>query len=174
MPGVSLLIPSLSSGASLTLIVASAGRRRHRCWCVSSRMSSTCIRRWSSSLRGQMISPGTPAPSTPAMIEDNFRAMTAIARQNGIKVVLASITPAFSYPWKPGIEPVATIREVNGWLSDFCAVQKFVYLDYYSALVDEKGAMKPGLSKDGVHPTAAGYAIMAPLAEAAIAKALAK
>jgi lysophospholipase L1-like esterase len=117
---------------------------------------------------------GNTGPSTPAMIEDNFRAMTAIARQNGIKVVLASITPAFSYPWKPGIEPVATIREVNGWLSDFCAVQKFVYLDYYSALVDEKGAMKPGLSKDGVHPTAAGYAIMAPLAEAAIAKALAK
>jgi lysophospholipase L1-like esterase len=116
---------------------------------------------------------GNTGPSTPAMIEDNFRAMTAIAKQNGIKVVLASITPAFSYPWKPGIAPVATIREVNGWLRDFCAVQKLVYLDYYSAMADEKGAMKPGLSKDGVHPTAAGYAIMGPLAEAAIKHALA-
>ncbi len=116
---------------------------------------------------------GNTGPSTPAMIEDNFRAMTAIARQNGIKVVLASITPAFSYPWKPGIEPVPTIREVNGWLRDFCAVQHLVYLDYYSAMADEKGAMKPGLAKDGVHPTAAGYAIMGPLAEAAIKQALA-
>ena len=107
------------------------------------------------------------------MIEDNFRAMTAIARQNGIKVVLASITPAYSYPWKPGIEPVATIREVNGWLRDFCSVQKLVYLDYYSAMADGKGAMKPGLAKDGVHPNAAGYALMGPLAEAAIKRAFA-
>ena len=116
---------------------------------------------------------GNTGPSTPAMIEDNFRAMTAIARQNGIKVVLASITPAYSYPWKPGIEPVATIREVNGWLRDFCAVQKLVYLDYYSAMADGKGAMKPGLAKDGVHPNAAGYALMGPLAEAAIKRAFA-
>jgi lysophospholipase L1-like esterase len=115
---------------------------------------------------------GNTGPSTPAMIEDNFRAMTSIARQNGIKVVLASITPAFSYPWKPVIEPVATIREVNGWLRDFCAEQHFVYLDYYSAMSDEKGAMKPGLAKDGVHPTSAGYAVMGPLAEAAIAQAM--
>jgi lysophospholipase L1-like esterase len=117
---------------------------------------------------------GNTGPSTPAMIEDNFRAMTSIARQNGIKVVLASITPAYSYPWKPNIEPVAAIREVNGWLRDFCGVQHLVYLDYYSAMADEKGAMKPGLAKDGVHPTTAGYAIMGPLAEAAIAQALAK
>jgi len=117
---------------------------------------------------------GNTGPSTPAMIEDNFRAMSTIATQAGIKVVLASITPAYSYPWKPGIEPVATIREVNAWLKDFCATQHFVYLDYYTAMADEKGAMKPGLAKDGVHPTAAGYAIMGPLAEAAIAQALAK
>ena len=117
---------------------------------------------------------GNTGPSTPAMIEDNFRAMTAIARQNGIKVVLASITPATSYPWRAGIAPVATIREVNGWLRDFCGVQHLVYLDYYSAMADDKGAMKPGLAKDGVHPTAAGYAVMGPLAEGAIKQALAR
>lgn len=117
---------------------------------------------------------GNTGPSTPAMIEDNFRAMTAIAQQNGIKVILASISPAYRYPWKPEIDPVDTIRELNAWLQEFCKAQHLVYLDYYTAMADEKGAMKPGLATDGVHPTAAGYAIMAPLAEAAIARALAK
>jgi len=115
---------------------------------------------------------GNTGPSTPQMIEDNFRSMAAIAQQNGIKVVLASILPAGSYPWRPGVQPVATIREVNAWLKDFCAAQHFVYLDYYAAMADDKGAMKQGLASDGVHPTAAGYAVMAPLAEAAIAQAL--
>ena len=115
---------------------------------------------------------GNTGPSTPQMIEDNFVSMTGIARASGIKVILASITPAYNYPWKPGIDPVPTIRELNAWLKDYCAKQGLTYLDYYSAMSDEKGAMKPGLAKDGVHPTAQGYAIMGPLAEAAIAKAL--
>jgi GDSL-like Lipase/Acylhydrolase family len=80
-------------------------------------------------------------------------------------------TPAYNYPWKPGVDPVPTIREVNAWLKDYCAKQGLTYLDYYSAMADEKGAMKPGLAKDGVHPTGQGYAIMGPLAEAAIAAA---
>ncbi len=117
---------------------------------------------------------GNTGPSTPQMIEDNFTSMADIARASGIKVILASITPAYNYPWKPGIDPVPTIRELNAWLKDYCAKQGLTYLDYYSAMSDEKGAMKPGLAKDGVHPTAQGYAIMGPLAEAAIAKALQK
>jgi lysophospholipase L1-like esterase len=115
---------------------------------------------------------GNTGPETPAMIEDNFRAMTDIARRNGIRVVLASITPAARYPWRPGVESVAEIRELNAWLKQYAAEQKLVYLDYYTAMADAGGAMKPGLSSDGVHPTEAGYAVMAPLAEAAIAKAL--
>jgi lysophospholipase L1-like esterase len=115
---------------------------------------------------------GNTGPETPAMIEDNFRAMTDIARRNGIRVVLASITPAARYPWRPGVESVPEIRELNAWLKQYAAEQKLVYLDYYSAMADADGAMKPGLSSDGVHPTEAGYAVMAPLAEAAIAKAL--
>ncbi|HTZ56558.1 MAG TPA: SGNH/GDSL hydrolase family protein [Acidobacteriaceae bacterium] len=117
---------------------------------------------------------GNTGPSTPQMIEDNFTSMTEIARASGIKVILASITPAYSYPWKPGVDPVPTIREMNEWLKNYCAREGFTYLDYYSAMSDDKGAMKPGLAKDGVHPTAAGYAIMQPLAEAAIAQALRK
>ena len=115
---------------------------------------------------------GNTGPETPEMIEDNFRAMTDVARRNGIRVVLASITPAARYPWRPGVESVAEIRELNGWLRQFCAEQRLVYLDYYSAMSDGTGAMKPGLSSDGVHPTEAGYAVMAPLAEAAIAQAI--
>jgi hypothetical protein len=106
------------------------------------------------------------------MIEDNFISMAEIARASGIKVILASITPANDYPWEPEVDPVPTIREDNSWLKDYCAKQGLTYLDYYSAMSDEKGVMKPGLAKDGVHPTAQGYAIMGPLAEAAIAKAL--
>ena len=117
---------------------------------------------------------GNTGPSTPQMIEDNFTSMAAIARQHGIKVIFASITPAYAYPWKPEIEPVPIILEINAWLKAYCAQEGFTYLDYYTAMADAKGAMKPGLAKDGVHPTAAGYAVMTPLAEAAIAAALAK
>jgi len=115
---------------------------------------------------------GNTGPSTPQMTEDNFAAMASIAKENGIRVIPASITPVYNYPWKQGVEPVPVIREINGWLKDYAAREHLVYLDYYSAMVDEKGAMKPGLSSDGVHPTAQGYAVMAPLAEAAIAEAL--
>jgi len=115
---------------------------------------------------------GNTGPETPTMIEDNFRAMTDVARRNGIRVVLASITPAARYPWRPDVESVPEIRELNAWLKQYAAEQNLVYLDYYSAMADADGAMKPGLSSDGVHPTEAGYAVMAPLAEAAIAQAL--
>ena len=115
---------------------------------------------------------GNTGPSTQQMIEDNYTSMAEIAKQNGIKVVFASITPAFAYPWKPGIQPVERIRELNKWLQDFCSRNGCVYLDYYSSMVDANGAMLPGLSSDGVHPTAKGYSVMAPLAERAIAQAL--
>ncbi len=65
------------------------------------------------------------------------------------------------------------ILELNKWLKDYCAANGLVYLDYFSALVDDKGLLKKELADDGLHPNAAGFKIMAPLAEAAIAKALA-
>jgi len=45
---------------------------------------------------------------------------------------------------------------------------------YFAAMVDDKGLLKRDLAEDGLHPNAAGFKIMAPLAEAAIGKALAK
>jgi lysophospholipase L1-like esterase len=115
---------------------------------------------------------GNTGPSTQQMIEDNYTSMAEIAKQNGIKVVFASLTPVFAYPWKPRVQPVERIRELNKWLQDFCSRNGCVYLDYYSSMADANGAMLPGLSSDGVHPTAKGYAAMAPLAEHAIAQAL--
>jgi lysophospholipase L1-like esterase len=115
---------------------------------------------------------GNTGPTTNQMIEDNFTSMVDIARQNGIKVVIASLTPAFAYPWRPGVHPVERIRALNAWLQKLCSGNRCVYLDYYSSMADADGAMLPGLSSDGVHPTAKGYGVMAPLAEAAIAKAL--
>ncbi len=114
---------------------------------------------------------GNTGPSTPEMIEDNLTSMAQIARANGIRVVLASITPAYDYPWKPNSFPTSTILAVNQWIKTFCATHNFTYLDYYTPLADDKGAILPGLSLDGVHPLAKGYAIMAPLAEKAIADA---
>ena len=117
---------------------------------------------------------GNTGPSTPKMIEDNFTSMADIAKQSGIKMVLASILPTSGYFWSPAIHPVEEIRTVNAWLKDFCKKNGLVYLDYYDAMTDPQGAMRPGLSSDGVHPTAAGYAVMAPLAEKAIEEALRK
>jgi lysophospholipase L1-like esterase len=117
---------------------------------------------------------GNTGPMTPEMTEGNFRAMVEMARGNGIKVVITSILPAGDFPWKRGMEPAPKIRALNQWLQDYCKSEGIVYVDYYSALADENGAMKAGLSADGVHPNATGYAIMAPLAEAGIQKALGK
>jgi lysophospholipase L1-like esterase len=66
------------------------------------------------------------------------------------------------------------VLALNRWLQDYCAKNGCVYLDYFSALTDQKGLLKKELAEDGLHPNAAGYKIMAPLAEAAIQKALAR
>ncbi len=116
---------------------------------------------------------GNTGPSTPQMIEDNFMSMADLAKANNIRVVLASILPAASYPWKPGIDPVEQIRALNNWLRNYSAANGCIYLDYYSAMVDADNGMKKELTLDGVHPNPAGYAVMAPLAEKAIAQALA-
>lgn len=116
---------------------------------------------------------GNTGPATPEMIEDNFAAMAAIAKQNGIKMVIASILPSDRLGWAPSIQPADEVRQINGWLRDFCSTHGLVYLNYYDSLVDSQGGMRQGYSSDGVHPTGKGYAIMAPLAEQAIDRALA-
>jgi lysophospholipase L1-like esterase len=113
-------------------------------------------------------------PMTEEMTLDDFRAMTEMARVNGIKVVVASILPAGEFFWHQGLEPAPKIRALNARLAAWCKAEGIVWVNYYTPMADANGAMKPELSPDGVHPNAAGYAIMAPLAEAGIAKALGK
>ena len=114
-------------------------------------------------------------PETDEQIQDNFRSMVAIAKANHIRVILCSIPPADRFDWRPGIAPVERIRSLNAWLKSYTAAEKLVYVDYYTALSTPEGAMKPELAADQhVHPNADGYAVMQPLAEAAIGKALAQ
>lgn len=111
-------------------------------------------------------------PTTLEAIEDNLQSMAELAQCNGIRVVLASILPVLDYPWRPGLQPADKITALNRWIVAFCARNRLVYLDYYSAMVDEKRGLRPDLTRDGVHPTTAGYAVMAPLAEQAIRETL--
>jgi lysophospholipase L1-like esterase len=117
--------------------------------------------------------------------EDYLMAMSDIARANNIKVVLAALTPVCDYHLAPGrggvlptpqtqSRPPEKILALNRWIKDYAAKNHFVYLDYFSATVDDKGFFKTEITNDGLHPNAAGYEIMAPLAEKAIAQALGK
>ena len=122
---------------------------------------------------------GNTGPITLAEIEGNLISMADLARANGIKVVLASLLPISDYEQRDGKPIIQSarrapekIRALNEWMHAYAARNKLIYLDYYSAMIDDKGFLKEELSEDGLHPNAKGYAIMAPLAEASIAKAL--
>ena len=115
---------------------------------------------------------GNTGPSTIEMIEDNLRSMAEIANANGIRVVLSSVLPVYDYPWRPGLEPAPKIMALNAWMKDYAAKTGATYLDYHSAMQDARHGMRAGLASDEVHPTEAGYRVMAPLAEKAIAEAL--
>ena len=115
---------------------------------------------------------GNTGPSTLTMTEDNVRSMVSIARANNIRVILASVLPVIDFAWRRGLEPAGKIRNLNAWLQQYAASTGCTWLDYYTALTDPQGGMKPGTSLDGVHPSPAGYAIMAPLAQAAIDRTL--
>ena len=115
---------------------------------------------------------GNTGPSSPEDFKNNIRAMVDLARANHIQVVLASILPAERFPWRPDIQPVEQIRQLNQWLQQFAGQHHLIYADYYSALTTPSGAFRPELSNDGVHPNSDGYAAMRPIADAALRKAV--
>lgn len=115
---------------------------------------------------------GNTGAATLAMVEGNIQSMAELARAHGIKVILASVPPAAAFPWAPDKQPAPQIAALNAWLKGYAAREGFTWVDYRPVLDDGTGAMKPGLSSDGVHPTAAGYAVMKPLALAAVRQAL--
>jgi lysophospholipase L1-like esterase len=124
---------------------------------------------------------GNTGPVTDADIEQNIAAISELAAAHGVRMVLASILPISNYHVRPETGPAQTTRRpmprilaLNAWIRKYAAEHGHVFLDYVPAVADEKGLLRADLSEDDLHPNAKGYALMAPLAEHAIAKALAK
>ena len=125
---------------------------------------------------------GNTGPMTLANIEDNLTSMVELARANGVRVVLAALLPVSDYEKnREGKQIIQTtqrppeqVRALNEWMRKYTAANGLTYLDYYSAMVDERGFLKDELSDDGLHPNEKGYAVMTPLAEQAIVSALKK
>ena len=115
---------------------------------------------------------GNTGPMTAEQTFGNIVSMAELAEANGIKVVISSILPAAKYPWKPEVESVKPINEINTMLKYYAKGKGFVYVDYFTAMVNTENGIKEGLAYDGVHPTLEGYKVMEPLAKAAIAEAL--
>jgi lysophospholipase L1-like esterase len=111
----------------------------------------------------------------PSRLEDvfgNLVSMAELARINHIKVVLASVTPAFAFPWRQAINPVPKVKALNNMIRAYAEKNHLVYLDYFTAMADSRSGLPANLSKDGVHPNLEGYKMMEPLAEHAISEAL--
>lgn len=121
---------------------------------------------------------GNTGPMTDQEIEANFESMAELAKAHGIRVVLSSILPTSAYHTAPNgvpqtiTRPMTRIRALNDWTQKYAASERHVYLDYFSAMVDSSGLLREELSADDLHPNEKGYAVMAPLAEAAIKQAL--
>lgn len=111
-------------------------------------------------------------PIKPEETYGNIVSMVELARAEHIKVVMSSILPANHFPWRPAIDPTEKVIAINKMLKDYADANHIVYLDYYSAMVDDKKGLPSNLSGDGVHPNLAGYKVMEPLADKAIAEAL--
>ncbi len=125
---------------------------------------------------------GNAGRTTPEAIEANLADMAELAQVHGIRVVLASLLPISDDKKDPRGTPInrstdrppETLRALNRWLADYARANRHLYLDYASAVSDARGMLRSELTDDGLHPNAAGYAVMAPLAERAIAQALAR
>jgi|SRR5579872_682627 len=121
---------------------------------------------------------GNTGPMTNEEIEANIESMAELAKTHGIKVVLSSILPTSAYHTPPNVSPQTTqrpmdrIKAINTWMKRYAEANGYVYLDYFSAMLDGTGLMKAELTGDDLHPNLDGYKIMEPLAEAAVQKAL--
>jgi acyl-CoA thioesterase I len=122
---------------------------------------------------------GNTGPYSNEEIQGNLQTMAELAKSHGIRVVLASVLPVSAYHQAPAsplpqtsVRPMKRIRALNDWMKPYAAANGHLYLDYFSAMVDDTGHLRTELSEDDLHPNAQGYAIMGPLAEAAIQKAL--
>jgi lysophospholipase L1-like esterase len=120
---------------------------------------------------------GNTGPMTVEQIEANYASMAELARAHSIRVVFSSVTPVHNYtPRSQNMfltRAPEKILALNQWLRSYCEQNNLIYVDYFNAMTDSHGMMQQNLAADGLHPNDAGYKIMAPLAEAAVEKALA-
>ena len=115
---------------------------------------------------------GNTGPETLEQIEDNLASMAEMAAANHIRVVLCSVLPAFDFPWRLGMTPAPKVLALNVWIKAYAAEKGYPYVDFHTAMKDQRDGLPATLSRDGVHPLPVGYAMMAPLVEAGIEKAL--
>jgi lysophospholipase L1-like esterase len=123
---------------------------------------------------------GNTGPMSLEAIEDNLTSMAELARANKIRVVLAAVLPVSDYDRTKEGKPITRtvqrpperIKALNDWIRKYAADTHAIYLDYFAAMVDDRGFLKEELSEDGLHPNQKGYEVMAPLAERAISEAL--
>jgi lysophospholipase L1-like esterase len=119
---------------------------------------------------------GNTGPIANEEIEGNLASLADLARMHDIRVVLSSVMPVHNYTPRAqeffASRPAERIVALNRWLREYTAANSVVYLDYYSAMVDDRGMLRRDLAEDGLHPNATGYAIMARLADDAIQRAL--
>jgi lysophospholipase L1-like esterase len=108
------------------------------------------------------------------VIEDNIFSMIELAKSNDISVILCSVLPVFDYPWSPGKEPAEKIIELNNALKFYAETHDITFVDFHTPMKDERNGLRLELGEDGVHPNVAGYLIMEPIVEAAIATELQK
>lgn len=115
---------------------------------------------------------GNTGFSSVKMITDNLAAMAQLAKAHGIKVVLSSVLPVSKYSWRPNVDAIPIISELNSWIKKYASTNNFVYLDYFSDMMNDEQGMKHEYSGDGVHPNLEGYKVMEPMVLNAIKEAL--
>ncbi len=102
----------------------------------------------------------------------NIASMSELALANNIKVVLCSVLPAYDFPWRTGMKPADKVIQLNGLIKRYAEKNKLVYIDYFSAMVDQRNGLDKKYTADEVHPNLVGYQVMAPLLEQGIQQAL--
>ncbi|HWM68844.1 MAG TPA: GDSL-type esterase/lipase family protein [Steroidobacteraceae bacterium] len=115
---------------------------------------------------------GNTGPSTPQDYKNNMLAMITLAQAHGIRIILGGLTLIEAFPWSPGVNPAAWLTELNAWIRATASEMGLIYADYPSVLANAGRPIRSDFSRDGVHPTAKGYAAMRPVAEAALARVL--
>ncbi len=117
---------------------------------------------------------GNTGPSTIQMIADNIFSMAEIAVANDIKVILCSVLPAYDFPWNPGIDPAQKVVELNQLIETYADEKGHPYVDYFSAVADDRNGLPVKYAEDGIHPNALGYSVMEPILEEVVGVVLGK